>query len=279
MNKEFRGSSWISLVTVLVIGTLMMQEEESAERKVNRLIAIVLFAISALAVVGLVKLVKYLHKKHFLLRIFKPGAVWDDTKKNATLTVNGHFQPKTRIGLEKAINDFLEKAKVGKVLGGKCIYKGRMEVDYCEIYLSLKYENPRLIEWIAKQFNRWWNFPRGSMIEGFKTAFRVGTLGGLACYLDVSELKYEEYGESYQQMLKNIGEALGEKCSYGGLWIAANDGNYERDEEGMKAYQENNPTIVGLYYYGGNYPELKEIIEPIIKETAFGSVCRFEQCC
>lgn len=199
-------------------------------------------------------------------------------QKNATLTVNGQYTPVIRKELEEVIDRELKHAKIGEVLGGKNIYKDRMEVDYCEIYLHLNHEAPALTDLLARFFTESMNLPRGSVLQGPKKILQVGSLFGLGLYFNLSKVPDNpEMVEEFKKLAKKIRESLDGIVSIYCSWIASNDVNYGDSEEDHAAYLQNNPTIIAYYIYGRDYAEMKSIIEPLVKDSPFSDVCRIEK--
>lgn len=198
---------------------------------------------------------------------------------NATLTLNGAIYPYMRLDIQKSLKGALESNKVGTVLKGKCVYKDRMEIDHCNIYLALINDSAELIDAIADMLNRAYRFPRGSVLQNGKHAAKVGILCGLAVYLNLSDIPVNEDNvRLYNDMLEKINEQLGEKASLWGIWSAANDNNYDtKTEEGLAEYRKNNPAIVGLYFYGENYADIKNIVVPVLEDSIFNTAYRIEQ--
>ncbi|MCR5153447.1 MAG: hypothetical protein K6B75_01235 [Lachnospiraceae bacterium] len=186
----------------------------------------------------------------------------------ATVYLNAHFHEELRKDLENILNAIILKMKAGIVTGGKCIYKDTGEVEKCEVYLYLKYDSPKLIEYLTEIMNKYVKVPRGSVIEGPKNMTGVGVLGGLVCCLDVTGLEFdEETSKAYWETIDSISESLG---TTGGLYSSWVSDTFDEEQK--------RTTVVHLYYYGTTYREMKEVIEPMISKSIFSDRYRFEQC-
>ena len=204
---------------------------------------------------------------------------WDGTVKNTTITVNGRYDPETRISLEKYLGQIVEKYRIGKVLGGKCFYKERMEVEHCEVYLSLRYDDPRFINNLADFLNEHVPLPRGSLIQGPRSYCAVGNMGGMAIYVTLSMIPYSEEAQAdFDALIKRIHERLGKMYFVKCCWNAANDVNYTMDEAGREEYHKNNPQVFAMYFYGAAFVDMKSVVEPLVKDSIFFEASKIVQC-
>ncbi len=227
------------------------------------------------AIKGIVECVRRIRKMPFrgesyIKKYYRKIKKWDPTVKNATLTLNGKFLPELRRKYEKSIDDMLRYFKIGVVIGGKCIYKERMEVDSCEIYLSLRYDAPSFIQDIAAHMEKIFRIPRGSLLQGPHGFCSLGHKAGLALYLNVTDISGEGVQEKYNTMLSSIAETFKEKDWLAEIWEAKSNVSFELDED--------NPHMVGLYYYCDDYDDMKTAIEPIVQKSIFAEVYKIVRC-
>lgn len=288
-NLKNRMAEFI-LVGVFIFACCFIVLLATDSDNTNAWILLVTIPFAAIILFGVLSVIddyvtRQKEKKRFLKKPKKSAKKWlrrdkwDGTIRNAKLTVFLQMTPQQRINLQKAINEILEVQKLGKVIGGKSFYKERMEIDHSEIYLSLRHDNYRFAQWFAERLTGSFNLPRNTLLECAGTVIRVGKMGGLACYLDVTEYNTEDDVEKYKAMTEEIRTSLGNMGACFGFWEASNDVNYERDEEGLKEYRKNNPHVIALYYYGADYRELKDVIEPILEKSIFSEVYRIVQQC
>ena len=227
------------------------------------------------AIKGIAECVRRIRKMPFrgesyIKKYYRKIKKWDPTVKNATLTLNGKFLPELRRKYEKSIDDMLRYFKIGVVIGGKCIYKERMEVDSCEIYLSLRYDAPGFIQDIAAHMEKIFRIPRGSLLQGPHGFCSLGHKAGLALYLNVTDISGEGVQEKYNTMLSSIAETFKEKDWLAEIWEAKSNVSFELDED--------NPHMVGLYYYCDDYDDMKTAIEPIVQKSIFAEVYKIVRC-
>ncbi len=227
------------------------------------------------AIKGIAECVRRIRKMPFrgesyIKKYYRKIKKWDPTVKNATLTLNGKFLPELRRKYEKSIDDMLRYFKIGVVIGGKCIYKERMEVDSCEIYLSLRYDAPGFMQDIAAHMEKIFRIPRGSLLQGPHGFCSLGHKAGLALYLNVTDISGEGVQEKYNTMLSSIAETFKEKDWLAEIWEAKSNVSFELDED--------NPHMVGLYYYCDDYDDMKTAIEPIVQKSIFAEVYKIVRC-
>ena len=286
MKDNYRGR--VGLVIFLITTGLGAFALAFGEKNLTAAIALVAFMVLFTASILLAIHIKRVRDNRPVVRFkgeeplkryFKEVKNWNGRTVNATLTVNAHFDPKLRAQLEKAVDGLLTATKVGRVVSGKCIYKEKMEVDRCELYLSLKYEDTRLLEGLAKSLDKAVPIPRGSLIQGFNGFCKVGVLSGLAVYFQVSKVPYsEEAQQDYANMIDKIYNALEDKVSVSCHWSAVNGYITKNAKPDIEVYGEEEPIIYAYYYYGTDFADMKSAVEPIIKESKFSDVCRLVQC-
>ena len=154
------------------------------------------------------------------------------------LKLNAKLQPTHRFDLEDTLQEILENNKLGEVTGGGTALTPEHEVDFCDINIELNNDDADVISWLAQVLNEI-GIAKGSLLQFDGKELPVGTLEGLAIYLNGTDLPDEVYQNS--------------------------DINYVVDEmekamEGtgrLYSYWEG-PSNTALYFYGTSFAEMKE---------------------
>lgn len=173
------------------------------------------------------------------------------------LKLNARFQPKHRFELEDALQEILEEEHMGEITGGGTAQKRDGEIAYCDIEINLTNDKKDSVKWLADLLNRI-GIPKGSVLQGLEPEIQVGTLEGLAYYLNGTELPKEVYEtcdinyviDQMERAMKGIGS--------------------------MYSYWEGN-AYTALYFYGKSFLEMKRSIEPFIAEYPLCQKSRIEQ--
>lgn len=174
-----------------------------------------------------------------------------------TLKLNARFQPKHRFELEDALQEILEREQAGEIAGGGTAMGPGGEIAYCDIEIQLSKDGPDPVKWLADLLDRM-GIPKGSVLQGAGADIEVGTLEGLAVYLNGVDLPDEVYqtcdiNETIAQ-LEQAMEGIGSMYSY---WR----GN----------------THTALYFYGPSFAEMKERTAPVLAADPLCRDCRVEQ--
>lgn len=127
------------------------------------------------------------------------------------LHLNARFQPKDRFELEDALQEIFDNNNAGEVTGGGTLLKENGEIESCDIEIDL-YEDQKGLEWLKGLLNNI-GIPKGSVIQGVEPPINVGTLEGLAIYLNGTDLPQEVYSscdvnyviDQLQQAVHSIG--------------------------------------------------------------------------
>ena len=277
-NDKVFYIGFIISIALMCIGVIFTIEDGMKMALVLLATTVLLLGIGAavyFAIAGISKFVNRVRSMPFhgetsVKKYYKKIKKWDPTVKNATLTLNGKFLPELRRKFEKGIDDMLRHFKIGVVIGGECIYKERMEVDHCEIHLSLRYDASGFIQDIAAHMDKIFRIPRGSLLQGPHGFCPLGHKAGLALYLDITNIPVEGFQEKYNSMLSSIAEAFKEKDWLAEIWEAKRNVSFELDDI--------HPHMVGIYYYSDDYDDMKSAIEPIVKETIFAEAYKIVRC-
>lgn len=177
-----------------------------------------------------------------------------------TLNLNARLQPMHRFDLEDALQEVLEKERMGEVTGGGTLQNPRYgEIMSCDIEIHLNDDGRDTINRLVKHVTRL-GVPKGSALSCVEPEFKieVGTLEGLAYYSNGTELPKEVY-ENYDinfviEQMDEAMKGIGHLYSY-----------WETSE------------WTALYFYGTSFVEMKQKIEPFIASYPLCQKCRIEQ--
>ncbi len=176
---------------------------------------------------------------------------------NLTLKLNARFQPMHRHELEDALQEILSKKQLGEITGGGTAQNADGEITYCDIEICLANDKQDSVKWLAGLLNKI-GIPKGSVLQGIEPEIEVGTLEGLAYYLNGVDLPTEIYKTcdiNYViQQMEQAMAGIGRMYSY---W------------EGAKH--------TALYFYGTSFAEMKKKIEPFIASYPLCQKSRIEQ--
>lgn len=176
-----------------------------------------------------------------------------------TLNLNSRLQPMHRHDLEDALQEILEKGKLGEVTGGGTLQRQTGEIVSCDIEIHLNDDKQDSVNRLVELMNII-GIPKGSALlcTAPEMKIEVGTLEGLACYVNGTDLPDEIY-ESCDinhviEQMESAMNGIGRFYSYweGNEWTA-------------------------LYFYGVLFVEMKQKIEPFIASYPLCQKSRIEQ--
>jgi len=175
-----------------------------------------------------------------------------------TLQMNARLQPITRGELfEDIISEVLEAHEIGGVDGGGTMLQKSGEIDFCdvEIFLNEKTEeNLKLLLEIISELD----VPKGSKLYGEGVEYKVGTVEGLALYLNGTDLPDKVYKKcDINHVIEKLDELLDEEGAYYSYW------------EG--------PSDTALYFYGSSFDKMKKLMEPFLEKYPLCEKCRVVQ--
>jgi len=190
-----------------------------------------------------------------LFDIFKKK---ENNQYHLTLQLNARLQPIHRGEFfEDPINEALEDSKCGTTDGGGTMQQATGEIEFCDIEILLNDNNTENVDKLLQIIDRI-GVPKGSLLlgDGFKQP--VGTLEGLALYLNGTELTEEVYQNySINYVIEKIDEVLNGSGQLYSYW------------EG--------PENTALYFYGISFGEMKQRMTPFLSEYPLCQKCRVEQ--
>jgi len=179
-------------------------------------------------------------------------------KYHLTLQLNAKLQPIDRGEFfEDPITEALETSKCGTTDGGGTMQEATGEIEFCDIEILLKDNKRESVDKLLQVIDKI-GVPKGSFLhaDGFEQS--VGTLEGLALYLNGTELSEEVYENcDINYVIEKIDELLSGSGQFYSHW------------EG--------PKYTALYYYGISFEEMKQRMTPFLSEYPLCQKCRVEQ--
>ncbi len=178
-------------------------------------------------------------------------------KHEVTLRLNARFLPIHRFDLEDALQHILNQLELGEVDGGGTYQAASGEVMGCEIVMLLVSDEQKEIKKLAGIIESM-GMPNGSRVIYSGGEIPVGTLEGLAVYLNGTDLPAEVYQScnvnhvisSLEQAMEGVGR--------------------------MYSYWEGQ-TVTGLYFYGQSYDSMLAAARPFLDEYPLCRECRTEK--
>lgn len=162
------------------------------------------------------------------------------------LNLNARFQPMHRHDLEDALSEILEQLNLGEVCGGGTLLLPTKEVSSCDIEIDCD-SNEKTLKKLSEIIEAL-GVPKGSrLILEDKTEIPVGSLEGLALYLNGTDLPSEVY----------------QSCDINDLIEQAD----ERLESIGRLYSWwEGPAETALYFYGESYDKMLAALKNLIEE-------------
>lgn len=176
---------------------------------------------------------------------------------HVTLKLNARFQPRDRHELEDVLDEILSGESLGEVDGGGTMQMPSGEIEYCDIEINLKNGGKETLDELARIVNHV-RIPKGSQLQAEGMEIPVGTMEGMALYMNGTELEEEVYKNcdinyAIEQMEKLM-EGVGAMYSY---W------------EG--------PEDTALYFYGVSYEAMLEKVKGFLDEYPLCRKCVVKQ--
>lgn len=173
-----------------------------------------------------------------------------------TLQLNARLRPLDRGELyEDPLLEILEEQSLGSIGGGGTALNPNREVAYCDIEISLnrKEDRDKLVNILLDM-----GIPKGSLLRDEETDYPLGTLEGLALYLNGTQLPDEVYQTcDINYVINQLIQILGPAGGFYSYW------------EG--------PQDTALYFYGPSFSEMKALMEPFLSSYPLCQKCRIEQ--
>lgn len=172
------------------------------------------------------------------------------------LHLNARFQPKHRFELEDALQEIFQENNAGEITGGGTLLKENGEIDSCDIEIDF-FDEQKNLEWLVNLLHAI-GIPKRSVLRGIEPPIPVGTLEGLALYMNGTDLEEEIYKScdinyAIEQLEQTI-EGIGRMYSYGEL-----------------------NEFTALYFYGTSFLTMKEKMYPFLSSYPLCQKCTIEQ--
>ena len=175
---------------------------------------------------------------------------------NLTLQLNARLRPMDRGEFyEDPLLEILEEQNLGTISGGGTALNANREVACCDIEISLnrKEDWDKLVDILLDM-----GIPKGSFLRDEETDLPLGTLDGLALYLNGTQLPDEVYETcDINYAVEQLEQSLGSTGRFYSYW------------EG--------PQDTALYFYGPSFSEMNARMEPFLSSYPLCQKCRVEQ--
>ena len=167
------------------------------------------------------------------------------------LYIKARLQPVHRGEMfEDPLDKILREHLNGEVTGGGSYFKENGEVEACDIEIYLKRESLNsFIEFIKRI-----DFPHGSHLQIDNEIIPIGSLDGMAIYLNGTDLPNEVYKQNDINDVYNELEKLLEGCGE------------------IYSYREAEETA--LYIYGKDFEEMLDRIKGFLRTSPLCEKCR-----
>ena len=177
---------------------------------------------------------------------------------NLTLQLNARLQPLDRGDIyEDPICDALEASGIGITTGGGTMMMESREIEFCDVEITLNDDSDESMAKLIQIIDSI-RVPKGSYLRSETFEQPIGTLEGLALYINGTELPDEVYAScDINHVVEKTNELLSDSGSMYSHW------------EG--------PKESAIYYYGTSFDEMKAKIEPFLSEYPLCQKCRIEK--
>lgn len=172
------------------------------------------------------------------------------------IELNARLQPFHRVEMfEEKLEKALTDADAGELLGGGTFQLNTGEIKTCDIELNVKEEwFDKVIDFI-KQIRI---IPKGSKIICGEDTIEIGSLEGMAIYLNGVELPAEVYqSNDINVLISCLDNAMNNRGVLYSWW------------EGSKE--------TALYFYGNSFDEMKNSTQAVIEKHPLCQMCRIEK--
>ena len=197
-----------------------------------------------------------------LFNIFKKSSETKKTEENSiyplTLQINARLQPLDRGDIyEDPITEALEACGCGTTSGAGTMMQKNGEIAFCDVQIDLNDDTKENMDKLLRILEDI-RLPKGSFLKSENLEQPVGTLEGLALYLNGTELPDEVYKScEINHVVEKINELL--------------------TGTGMMYSHWQGPEDSALYFYGSSFIEMKEKMEPFLSEYPLCQNCRVEK--
>lgn len=167
--------------------------------------------------------------------------------KYLTLQLNAKLRPLDRGDIyEDPIDEILSQSDLGEVDGGGTMMQQNGEIENCDVELALYEDKEEVIAEILEIIEDI-GVPKGSLLHGENIEISVGSLEGLALYLNGTDLADEVYADcDINFVISEMNHLLNGKGEMYSYWEGA--------------------TETALYFYGTSYEEMRSATASFISE-------------
>lgn len=176
------------------------------------------------------------------------------------VTLNARIQPMHRGEIyEDPLDEILAKNSVGEVSGGGTLQAQSGEIEHCDVEIQVNNSSDETVALIKNSLENL-GVPKGSKlkVEATDSEIELGTLEGLAIYLNGTDLEAEVYANSdsnhvYSE-LDRLTQGVGKVYSY---WQGS--------------------TETAFYLYGTSFAQMKSQIDELVSSYPLCQQCRIVQ--
>ena len=173
-----------------------------------------------------------------------------------TLNLNAKLRPFDRHDLEDLIDEFLSEEGLGATSGGGSLIAENGEVENCDIEIEL--DKPEELQKLIQKIEEI-GVPKGSKLHNENFSQEIGTLEGLAIYINGTDLPKEVY----------------ETCDVNVIYETIS--NTLEDIQVLTSYYEGNTETALYFYFKGSFTEANERIKDFVASYPLCEKCRIVQ--
>ena len=175
-----------------------------------------------------------------------------------TLQLNARLQPMHRGDIyENPIGEALEAIDCGTTTGGGTMMHKNGGIQFCDVEITLNDHKKETLDILLRIIAEI-RVPKGSFLRAENLELPVGTLEGLALYINGTELSEEIYQScDINVVVETINELLAPSGSMYSYWEGSED--------------------TALYFYGNSFNEMKEKMEAFLLSYPLCQKCKIEK--
>lgn len=174
-----------------------------------------------------------------------------------TICLNARFQPMHRHQLEDVLEELLKKKELGEPEGGGTVQMPSGEIESCEIVLLLRDTGEETIRELVDMIDDL-GVPKGSKIRYEECTLPIGSMEGLALYLNGTDLPEEVYRVyDINSVIERLGSLLAESGRIYSYWEGARE--------------------TALYFYGDSYAAMADRMKRFLEVHPLCEKCRVER--
>lgn len=174
-----------------------------------------------------------------------------------TINLNLRVKAQEREFLEKILRDLLAQEGLGVVDGGETFYNDQREIVGCSIIVKLHQFNRQNIERAILIIQRL-RVPKGSWVEFLDKKINIGTMEGLALYLNGRDLSPAVY----------------RSCNVN---VVATETKKAMDGVGTIYSEWVGGKYTAIYYYGNSFEDMRNAILNFVSTYPLCSECKIQK--